>query len=197
MAIRSFSSASISTGAKSSKFRDSQVSEGDYYWIASFNGGSLSTAEFANIPQTYKHLEVRVYARTNIVSSVDNANLNFNSDSGANYSQQQMYGSDGTSVGASNNGTSGQSTPAFFNVSGASAPTYMYGTGIAQIADYTNSTTWKTAYTVTGSEHNTTGSFLIHRMITWQNTAPITNIKFTFTGTLDSNSRIDLFGIRG
>ena len=196
MGVRQLSTASISTGVKRSEFWDQNTSNGDYYWIASYNGGSESI-EFANIPQNFKHLEIRVYARTLSASTVDNAHINFNNDGGANYSQQQMYGDGGSSVGASNSGTAGQSAPAFLNVAGGTAPSSMYGTAICEIADYTNNTTWKTAKTVTGQEFNTTGNFLIHRMVTWQNTAPITSIKFVFGSMVNSNSRIDLFGIKG
>ena len=58
--------------------------------------GSSATVEFTSIPSDYTHLQIR-----GIAAGVNNtfADMTFNSDTGTNYAQHDLYG-DGASAGA-------------------------------------------------------------------------------------------------
>ncbi len=91
MGIRSLRTASISTGAKRSKFWDqtARVADNSYESIATVNVGSSGSSfvEFTSIPSTYKHLQIRANSRyTGYQNSGAAVYLQFNGDTGSNYS---------------------------------------------------------------------------------------------------------------
>ena len=61
--------------------------------IATATGtGSNSTLTFSSIPQTYKHLQIRVMSRGNAATDQDNLLIRFNGDTGSNYNSHYVFG---------------------------------------------------------------------------------------------------------
>ena len=151
--------------------------------------GGVSTVTFSNIPQGYKHLQIRGFANnSNGTGGSTATTLRFNSDSGANYSHHNLIGN-GSSV------TSGgvtSTTGIIFN----SAPDSGYFSGqIIDILDYANTNKYKTTRTLNGYDISGNGQ-IAFRSGLWQNMAAISTI--TITATLFAQySRYSLYGIKG
>ena len=54
---------------------------------------SVNSIVFNDIPQGYKHLQIRAFGRTNRTGGNDGPALRFNSDFSANYSDHELKGS--------------------------------------------------------------------------------------------------------
>ena len=159
-------------------------------------GGGSSTITFSSIPGTYKHLQIRILARSNYaVQLTDYLKLRYNSDSGANYSVHLLYGN-GTTVTAL--GFASQNENWIQRVSAAGATASVFGVAVVDILDYTNTSKYKTMRNLGGSDNNSTGLVYLASGL-WQNTAAISSISITAGdgSSLDQYSSFALYGIRG
>lgn len=165
--------------------------------------GGVNQVTFNDIPQNYKHLQIRAYVQTNRVTYCrDGINIRVNGDSSASYSDHSLYG-DGASAGSGSNvsqtvangGTVGSSTV----LSGL-----MFGARIIDILDYTNASKYKTIRTLGGLDMNGTGTGSIGGLIDlvsglWMNQAPVTSVTIlpSLGTTINQYSRFSLYGIKG
>lgn len=119
-------------------------------------------------------------------STVRDDLLQFNSDTGSNYSLTQLYG-DGSSAGSVrySNQTAVQTD---YPMASASAG----GTIIVNINNYSNSTTYKTVLQRTNTPDRVSAYVNL-----WRNTAAITSIKVGPSGsyTMSAGTVITLYGI--
>lgn len=146
---------------------------------------STPSITFTDIPQTYTDLVLVVFIASNSIN--DDMFLQYNSDTGSNYSNTTLRG----------NGTAASSTRGS-NTTGArfsdlsSPTTTTSNTGIIHIMNYANTTTYKT--NISRSNNASTG---IDAMATlWRNTAAITSVKvFPASGNMASGSTFNLYGI--
>jgi len=157
------------------------------------SGTSTSTVTFSSIAGTYTDLVII----GNLGSETTNAfpYLQFNGDTGTNYSITQLYGN-GTSVVSSRVSSSAQLFNSDISVKqGAINSNVLY-----QIMNYANTTTYKTSLarqnTVDAADYN--GSLAAVGL--WRNTAAITSvsIKLTRGGTaynFSTGSTFTLYGI--
>jgi hypothetical protein len=154
------------------------------------SGGSTSEVQFASISGSYTDLIIvgNLGAATNSYTSA-----RFNSDTGSNYSFTELYGN-GSSAGSDR--ASNKSIADFaFNVQNQSG---VNGNFIAQIMNYSNSTTYKTVLCRNNLAASGTGA----TVVLWRSTAAITNIKL-YTSTANganqynfaSGSTFTLYGI--
>ena len=176
-------------GVNGSKY--DTVSADNYYMepiATTLLGSSQATISFTNIPQNYKHLQIR-----GIAAGVNNtfADITFNSDTGNNYAQHDIYG-DGAAAGAES-GTSRANIPA----TALPNVTSVFNAFVIDILDYANVYKFKTARILQGRDTN--GGGVIYFMSgLWQNTGAITSITITSrSGNIAVNSRFSLYGIRG
>jgi hypothetical protein len=157
--------------------------------------GGANTIIFNDIPQTYKHLQLRTIVRSQGAGGDYNAIVNFNSDATVgNYPLHYLFGN-GTSVvsGYSANDTG----IAIARSTGAGSTASMYGVGIADILDYTNTSKYKTVRILLGSERNDPGIILFNSGL-WLNTNAINSMTITVGGgNLAQYSRVSLYGIKG
>lgn len=61
---------------------------------------SAASVTFSNIPQTFRHLQIIVTARTDVAAESDVVALRFNGDSGNNYDRISLTATGGSVVGA-------------------------------------------------------------------------------------------------
>lgn len=169
------------------------VSADNYYMepIATtlVGAGGSSAVTFSNIPQGYKHLQVRGIAT---FSSGTNAIiLQANGDTGSNYAWHQMYG---TGSAAGSNGATSTSTA---NISVAPT-TGVVGVFITDVLDYANTSKYKTYRSLTGYDANGSGVIAL-RSVLWMNTGAITSLSLKYdTGvSFAQNTRFSLYGIKG
>ena len=144
-------------------------------------GSAAASYTFSSIPSTYTDL-VLVYAGTG-----DNGDLylQFNGDTGANYSVTNLYGN-GTSAGSNRGSNNSVSyVPGLIRSTQPSSP-------ITHIMNYANTTTYKTFIARAGSADYE----VMARVGLWRSTAAITSIAIKNTGgNLNSGSVITLYGI--
>jgi hypothetical protein len=154
----------------------------------------VSSITFSSIPSTYSHLQIRAIVRSTTANLYDNASLTFNSDTGANYAQHQLFG-DGSTVSASSN-INANNFEAIFNTS-STAIANNFGFGIMDILDYANTNKNKSARGLTGFDKNGSGGFIVLRSGLWRSTAAVTSITLTSTaGNFAQYSSFALYGIK-
>lgn len=156
------------------------------------SGGS-SSISFSSIPSTYKHLQIRILARTNRSATVDPMNLRFNSDSGSSYTHHAVYG-DGASTAAEGLGT--QTGIKFYRAAGNTATSGIFGTAVVDILDYANTNKYKTVRYLGGIDQNGSGEIFLGSGLFFVTNA-ITTLTITpFVGTSFSQySSFALYGI--
>ena len=146
--------------------------------------GSTTSVTFSSIPQTYTDL---VIAGAFYETSSSNTSLQFNGDTGSNYSSTSLLGNGSTASSARVS-----NFPCIFwdrqgNATG-------YGTGVAHIMNYSNTTTYKTALL----RYGYAGTWVEEDVGSWHNTSAITSITVgvvSGSGNLASGSTYTLYGI--
>lgn len=151
-----------------------------YEKIATATFSSVTDFTFTSIPATYTDL---VIAFNGTASGVTNLSMQFNSDSGSNYSYTYLLGDGSSAAGGRNsNETSGYLTAIY--------------TGRTQVniavQNYSNSTTYKT-YLARLSDASAQTSAMVGL---WRSTSAISSIKIIklSSGTMTGNATI--YGIK-
>jgi hypothetical protein len=154
--------------------------------------GGVSSVTLSNIPQGYKHLQIRGIVKTATAASLA---FTFNSDTGSNYSIHNLTGN-GSSA-SSNNATS-LGTIRIQRQEGVSATANVFTGFVLDILDYNNTNKYKTTRSLAGDDKNGSGSISLESGL-WMNTAAITSITFTSASayTINQYSRFSLYGIKG
>jgi hypothetical protein len=191
MAIRKFSTASISAGSnKSTKLWDQETFQSGMFALATVSlTSTASSISFSGISSAYTHLELRgvVYG-----SNIDeNVRLRFNSDTANNYSRHSLN-SNNTSTPLAYTTT----PESYIGIGGVGDTTYGYAT-TNQILDYASVTKNKTVRSLNGSDRN--GSGYVSLMSGhWRNSADaISTITISPTaGTFAANTFFALYGIK-
>lgn len=198
--ITNFSTSSIRTGVKRKRFWDQNAVANSFFSIATVTlTGSQSNIEFTNIPQNYTHLQLRGLVRVQSAGGVDidNLKIQFNSDTGTNYSRHGLRG-DGSSA-ISYAGVSATFISTFALRSAALANNF--SSAIIDILDYRDTNKYKTVRAISGADNNGTGTYPGYAGLVsgnWRSTSAITSIKLTTDadGTnLLTGSTFALYGV--
>jgi hypothetical protein len=164
-----------------------------YESIATASGtGSSGTISFTSIPSTYKHLQVRFLSRS------DSAGLNqvfvqFNSDTGSNYSQHLLlgYGS------VESSGTANASRMSVSLQGGSSTAANIYGACVVDVLDYADTNKYKTTRGLGGADANGSG-YVWYSSGNWRNTNAISSVQIIAeNGNFTTASSFALYGIKG
>lgn len=204
MAVTKLSNSGIATGGvlkyDSMLAGNPPYSPGAFVSLATATPTSGSTITFSGIPQTYKHLQLRMLAReSGSGNSYNYLLMRFNGDSGTNYSWTAAYsdgvnGTDVISVG------SGSTTYVFPGMYGDDTPTNAYAISICDILDYTNTNKNKTIHSLSGfSQNANTNAYNAVALLggSWRNTSAITSITITQGTNVAAGSVYALYGIAG
>ena len=144
------------------------------------------TISFTAIPATYKHLQIRYSANC---TATGNPTMQFNSDTGANYSWHILYGQGSTALAAAGAGAS------FMYLGTVYQNTSVFNGGVIDILDYANTNKNKTMRTLCGAENNSAGEIGLFSG-NWRNTNAITSIQINLTNFTQYSS-FALYGIKG
>jgi hypothetical protein len=150
-----------------------------YTSIATISAGGTTTATFTSIPSTYTDL---VIAIGGAYSGTTYASFTFNGDgTSSNYSYTRLLGYSGGTLSDRSSGSDGFSLGS------------TRGTVIANVQNYSNSTTYKTMLVRENDGASAVGAYVY----LWRNTAAITSIAITpkSSGTWTSGSVLTLYGI--
>jgi len=180
----------------SSKF----AAAGDFESIATVTVGSggSSTITFSSIPSTYAHLQVRIMARNTATGgTTQNLNMTINNDSGANYSFHQFQGG-GSSAGSYGEGLGRTNCVQVVHIPTSAAASGIFGVGIIDILDYTNTNKLRTIRSLRGQDQNNTdGTIALHSYL-YNSTTAISRLDFTGAGgDIVQYSSFALYGIKG
>lgn len=157
---------------------------------------NVTFVTFSNIPQTYSQL--RLHYHVNGATLNDDLHMQFNNDTGSNYSRHWL-GGNGSSHNASYSASSS------FAYVGLNATNSSYpAVGIVDIYDYTSTVKAKTVSVICGSDRNNAATGVIYMVSSawFKNSAgvydPISTLKF-YTGAgsnLAANTRVSLYGVK-
>jgi hypothetical protein len=155
---------------------------------------SGSGVTFTNIPQTFTHLQVRIFGRVT-GSTGGILYLRPNSDfSTSNYRSHTVYG-DGSNTYSFDYGT-GRNYLLFGMATDGTVGSGIFGSIIIDILDYANTSKNKTFKSIGGLDPNAAGGFISMYSGLWMNTSAVTSIAMDGLGnTLTTGSRVDLYGI--
>jgi hypothetical protein len=150
---------------------------------------ATASVTFSSIPSTYTDLVLVLQPAS--TTFADNIGLNFNSDTGSNYSSTNLSG---TGSAAS----SGRAASPYIQVTNIIGTTGTLGAmaSIIHIMDYANATTYKTVISRTGQNGATyNGNEAIVSL--WRNTAAISTIVVKQSGSPNfiTGSTFRLYGI--
>jgi hypothetical protein len=147
-------------------------------------GSAASSVTFSSISQGYTDLIL--VSQTSISSGSANFVLQFNSDTGSNYSSTHLSGTGSVAV-----------STRFTSATSITITNYGYlettlGSYITQIQNYSNNTTYKTVL----ARANTTSNGVNACVGLWRSTAAINSINiFPSTSTFPTGSTFSIYGI--
>jgi hypothetical protein len=160
--------------------------------------GGLASVTFAGIPTGYKHLQIRYSARTANSYQFDFTNMIFNDDSTNNTYLNHMFSGNGASAQSEYFGIGGGLygmgiTAGNTNTSG------VFGTGVIDILDYSNTNKNKTIKAFSGFNNNDSnnGRQVALSAGLWLNTQAVNVINLNGNGAnLLQNSTFALYGVK-
>jgi hypothetical protein len=155
--------------------------------------GGSSSITFSSIPSTYTHLQLRILFRSTRSQTGDYTAMQFNSDTGSNYSYHGL-GGDGASTVAF-----GYATQTFMDVERASAATAtsgVFGVAVIDILDYANTSKYKTMRSLGGFDNNGSGEIYLTSG-SWQNTNAVNAITLKAQGGTSNFAQYSSFALYG
>ena len=155
-------------------------------------GSSAASVTFSSISGTYTDL-VLVCNAKNTSASNQRLQLNFNSDSGTNYSCTRLYGN-GTTATSDRFSSDTTADIGFFG--GTNTTGYLLS--VVNIQNYSNATTNKTFLTRWNSQAGASGAQYTAAVAgLWRNTSAITSLVISFaSNNIDVGSTFTLYGIK-
>lgn len=165
-----------------------------YESIATATGtGSSGTISFTSIPSTFKHLQIRLMARSDGAATASDHLIQLNADTGSNYAYHALYGS-GSTVGAF--GAASTTSGYLGEIPYASATASIMGVTIIDILDYGSTTKNKTIRIFNGDDRNGAGYVYINSSL-WLNTNAVSSVQVkTNSGNFTTASTFALYGIK-
>lgn len=152
--------------------------------------GAIGNFSFTNIPQNYKHLQLRFIVRVASGSAADEGYIYFN-NANTEMMAHQMY-ADGSSTFVSGNAY----TTVMFTtrVVGTGATANVFSAGIIDILDYTDTTKGTTVRTLSGWDANGSGQTYLGSGA-WSNLSPVSSLTFRSNSNFAQYSHAALYGI--
>lgn len=160
--------------------------------------GGVSQVTFNDIPQTYKHLQLRITSRL-AASGTGGLPvlLQFNSDNSNNYSRHRVGGY-GTGTEATGNADQSYILIGYSSQAGHTAS--VFAAGVVDILDYTNTNKYKTVRSLFGYDNNGSNFAYIHLCSgNWRGFDSVSSLNlYPSDGTsFVQYSRFSLYGIKG
>jgi hypothetical protein len=148
-----------------------------YTLIASSTVGSGGTAyvEFTSIPDTYTDLLVKLSLRSSQTATYGSCNILLNGST-SNFSHKFLYG-EGAAVASFSNTTNLSA-----DQNGDSATANTFSNADIYISNYLSSN-YKSILQDSVTENNATNAYIELGSLLWSNTAAITSVRFSATGT--------------
>lgn len=152
---------------------------------------TTSTVTFSSIPSTYKHLQIRIYGKSEGTTyPTDNLGFKFNGEANTSLQSSHYLVGDGGSISSGGRTNSGE----LADVIGRNGT---WGSCVIDILDYSNTNKYKTVKAIGGADANGSGRISL-TSLNWRSTSAITSILLDPNGnSWSSGSKIALYGIKG
>jgi hypothetical protein len=160
-------------------------------WIQSATVTTPGSLVLSNIPQTFTHLQLRFWGRSN--NNATNASVMFclpNNDFSALYSAHALSG-DGSSATAANT-LSGQWGG--YSTAGSTATASVFGAIVIDILDYRDTNKNRVMRSIGGYDSNGSGRVSLTSQL-FRSTTAITSLGIYTEGNMAVGTRVDLYGI--
>lgn len=158
---------------------------------------TVASVTFSNIPQGYKHLEIRASVQNSFASAPyggQGAFWTVNGDTTyTNYRSHLLWGN-GSSVQSQSIQSSGWNG-LYVGTTGGAGMTYA-PSHIVQLLDYSSTSKYKTSRGLSGWDSNGSGEALLSSAM-WMSTSAITSLEFKVYGYSISAGTFSLYGIKG
>jgi len=155
----------------------------------SSDASSLTLSGLNTYASTYKHLQIRISAKTNRSAGADDLTIRFNGDSAANYSTHVLMGY-GSML------SYGYGSGSMFIPAAAARSTAGWSTGVVMdVLDAYSTTKNKVFRALSGEGGGAVGL----SSGSWYNTAALTSIQFlpVYASSIVAGSRFSVYGIKG
>jgi hypothetical protein len=157
-----------------------------------------ASVTFSSIPQTYKHLQVRMITRVSSSTTSDVIFTVNGASSSGDYAVNHVRGAAPTSTGAYFDSSVAYLTA--LQSAGTGSTSDLFGVAIIDFNDYANTTRQKSMWSVYGTVFPSTsnGQIRIQGSL-YRYTTAISSLTFTDSsaGNFISGTRISLYGIKG
>jgi hypothetical protein len=156
---------------------------------------AVASVTFSTIPQTYTDLKLLISSKSSEGSQSANYWIQFNSDTGANYTNKRIYS--GATTAASDNGNTGiNGISAGFIPGDIANTTSTFSNCEIYIPNYAGSATKSVSCDSSSEGNQTSGVWLNTAAGLWNNTAAITSLTIAVTGASQTiGSTFYLYGI--
>lgn len=162
--------------------------------VLTSNESSVTFSGLSAYASEYKHLQIRIAARTDRSSHVDSAMLQFNADTGSNYRAHYLYGNGSNVLSGADN----QSDRIYAGrITGANAGTSVFGAGVCDILDAYSSSKNTTIRSLSGYT-TSSGSEIYLFSGLWLNQSSLTSMRLipNIGSNFVQHSRFSLFGVK-
>jgi hypothetical protein len=133
---------------------------GDYESIQTYTlTSNQTTITFSSIPSTYKHLQLRILARSNKAGQAyDYLRLRINGATGSSYSRHALLGNGSA---ASANATANDTLIGMGEIPAATASSNIFGGSVIDLLDYKDTNKNRTVRGLIGEDKNGSGSIYL------------------------------------
>jgi hypothetical protein len=153
----------------------------------------LASIEFAAIPNTYKHLQIRGISRSTDSAAYTQNKLTINGVT-TNYTLHQLF-VDGSTPSAY--GVTGQASTQFESMAADTATANIYGAAIIDILDYQSTNKYKIFRILAGYDANGSGRLALTSGMTTTNTNAVTSVALSPRfGNFKQYSQFTLYGVK-
>ena len=153
-------------------------------------GNQNSFYTFSSIPQTFSHLQLRVFARSTNSATDDYFGIGYNGDMNNTYYYQHALVGNGSTVISGGSQTAGS-----FDIAGGTSTASVFAVGIVDILDYTSTVKNKTRRIFAGRDYNGSGMVQFVSGLNFNTPTGITSLSVFTSSNFAIGTRIDLYGI--
>ena len=162
--------------------------------VGSGGSSSITFMAIGDIPSEYTDLKIVLSLRGNASSTYNDTFVQFNGDTGSNYSMRRLYGT-GSGSGASDSLSGGANYGRVGSSSGNTSTANTFANLEIYIPNY-RSNVAKSFMSDGATENNATGAFMTLYADLYSGTSPITSITiFGLSTTFVEHSTATLYGI--
>lgn len=164
---------------------------------------TTSTVTFSSIPQTYQHLQLRMWAKSDRANSSGNTVFAYANGDDApttptNYWTHGLTGDGSSATSGSLGNTAGANYGFYVGTALGATPTSIGSVAIIDFLDYSNTSKYKTMRSLSGEDSNSVNGTISLRSSLWSNTAAITSLQLIcLSYNFTQYSKFALYGIRG